>query len=73
MSDKIVGWWKRMSFWNKLRSILTSVTAMTEVALFIEGSDDFWKVLTFVIGVVVILITHLIEDNNNDGLADIFQ
>ena len=62
-----------MSFWNKLRSILTSVTAMTEVALFIEGSDSKWKVLTFAVGVVVILITHLIEDNNNDGLADIFQ
>jgi hypothetical protein len=73
MSEKITNWWAKMSFWNKLRSILTSITAMTEVALFIQGSEPFWKVFSFVIGLVVILITHLIEDNNNDGLADIFQ
>lgn len=62
-----------MSFWNKLRSILTSMGVGTEVALYANDADPIWKVIILVVTLTGILITHIIEDNNNDGIADVFQ
>jgi hypothetical protein len=70
---KVVKWWKRISFWNKLRSILTALGAGGEVALIIGESSHSYKYVVGIATVVMILITHLIEDRNNNGIADIFE
>lgn len=62
-----------MSFWNKIRSILTAVIGGTEVALFAVEAAPAWKWFTFLSGLVIIFITHVIEDKNNNNIADIFE
>jgi hypothetical protein len=74
MTTKIKHWWARMSFWNKFRSILTAIGAGTEFALILGEEDGhLYKWVVGGITLLAIIITHAIEDRNNDGIADIFQ
>jgi hypothetical protein len=62
--------WKRMSFWNKLRAILTALGAGGEFALILNQSDHSYKWIVGGATLAVILITHLIEDKDGNGLVD---
>lgn len=73
MTKKIKGFWLRMSFWNKTRSIITAIVALVEGALFLQQSDPTWRWVSLGGGIIVIFITHLIEDRNDNGTPDIFE
>lgn len=70
---KIVNWWTRISFWNKVRSVLTAIGAGTEFALIIGEDGHFYKWVVGGATLLAIIITHGIEDRNNNGVADIFE
>lgn len=62
-----------MTFWNKLKGILLSLGIGGEITLFIGDSDPIWKVVAGAATFISILITQLIQDNNNNGKPDIFE
>lgn len=70
---KVVALWKRTSFWNKLRAIFSALGVGGEFALFIGDSHHSYKWIVGGCTVAAILITHLVEDKNGDGVVDIFQ
>jgi hypothetical protein len=70
---KVVKLWKRISFWNKLRSIFTALGVGGEFALFLGESSHSYKWIVGGFTVAAIIITHLFEDMNNNGVADIFE
>ena len=70
---KIVTWWKRFSFWNKVRSVITAILASTEIALFAEGASEAWKWFALAFGLIIIFTTHIVQDANNNGIVDLFE
>jgi hypothetical protein len=73
MTKKVISLWKRISFWNKLRSVFTALGVGGEFALFIGESHHSYKWIVGGATVIAIVITHLIEDVNGDGVVDIFE
>jgi len=67
---KIVRWWQRFSFWTKLKGVFASIGIGSEVALFIGDSHEGYKWLVAGATLIVILITHLVEDKDGDGQVD---
>lgn len=70
---KVISWWKTITFWNKLRSVLTAFGVGGEVALIVGESSHSYKYIVGGATLIMILITHLIEDKNANGIADIFE
>lgn len=70
---KIVKWWKKFSFWMKLKGIFAALGIGGEVALFIGESSQGYKWFVAGATVIAIIITHLIEDKDNNGIADLFE
>lgn len=66
-------WWKKVSFWNKIKATIGSLGVGTELTLFVADSHHVWKWVTFGATFLGILITFWIEDKNNDGIVDAFQ
>ena len=64
---------KKMSFWNKVRGILTALGVGSELTLWITESVPAWRWITLIAALGLILITHLIEDKNNDGVVDALE
>lgn len=62
-----------MSFWLKLKLILGGIGIGSEITLFWMEFAPGWKVFAGIATLIGLLITHLIEDKNNNGIADIFE
>lgn len=67
---KVVKFWKRFSFWAKVRIMLIPVTIGGEVALYFGDSHGFWKIATPIATMIVYALTHLIKDENKDDIID---
>jgi hypothetical protein len=65
--------WKKFSFWMKLKAILATLGIGGEVALFMGDAGQGYKWFVAAATVVAIIITHLIEDKDNNGIADLFE
>lgn len=71
---KVIKWWKKVSFWFKLKGILLSVGIGSEIGLYFGEQDGHgWKIFVGIATAIGMLITHLIEDKDKNGEADIFQ
>jgi hypothetical protein len=70
---KVVKLWKRISFWNKLRGIFTTLGVGGEFALYLGDSHHAYKWVVGIFTVLAIVITHLVEDKNSNGIVDIFE
>ncbi len=66
-------WWKKISFWNKLKTTLVAVSALIQAEMIREEAHWGWNAGVFVMTVIVILITNWFQDNNNNGIIDIAE
>lgn len=73
MTKKIVKFWKRFSFWAKLKGILATVGIGGEFALYLGDSHEGYKWFVGGATLLAIIITHITEDKNNNGVVDIFE
>lgn len=73
MTKKLIKWYKAMSFWNKVRSILTAIGVGSEFALYLGESSEAYKWVVGGATLLAIIITHGVEDKNSNGVADIFE
>lgn len=70
---KVVKWFKRVSFWQKLKATIAGLGISSEITLYMMDSHPAWKVVAAISSVVGMLITTWVEDKDNDGVVDIFQ
>lgn len=71
---KVIKWWKKVSFWFKLKGILLSFGIGSEIGLYFGEQDGHgWKIFVGITTAAAMLITHLIEDKDNNGIVDWFQ
>ena len=73
MTKKILKFWQRISFWNKLKGTFASLGIGTEVTLFIGDSNEIWKWVAAICTIASIVITQAIQDTDNDGEVDLFE
>lgn len=73
MTKKVLRWWKRQSFWNKLQGTLLSLGVGSEITLFISESHPKWKGIAAVATISAMVITKIFEDKNNNNVSDIFE
>lgn len=64
---------KKISFWNKVRGILTALGVGSELTLWLAQSLPEWRWVTLFATLGLILITHLVEDKNNNGIVDALE
>lgn len=62
-----------MNFWLKAKVILGGLGIGSEITLFMTDAAPGWKWLAGFATILAYLITHLIEDKDNNGLADLFE
>jgi len=67
---KIIKFWMRFSFWNKVRGILTALGAGGELALYLGDSHNG---VAAVVAILLIVITYFVEDKNNNDIVDILE
>lgn len=70
---KKVKFWEKMSFWTKLKALIASLGIGSEFAAFILEAHPALKTVIAILTLVGILITFFIEDNDNDGIVDVFE
>lgn len=70
---KVVKWWARFSFYNKLKMIFGLFGIGGEVTNVIADSVPEWHIVTVTATLLAIAITHLIQDQDNNGIVDLFQ
>lgn len=70
---KVAKWWHRMKFWQQVAAVLSPFTVGGEVAVYFGDGNPVWHWVIGVSFVVTTLIAKLIKDNDNDGIADVFQ
>ena len=73
MTQKIVKWWQRITFWNKLRGTLTAIGVLVQAEMVREGAHFGWNLFALALTGLSIVITNWFEDKDGDGTADIFQ
>jgi hypothetical protein len=70
---RVIKYWKKYIFWSKLKSILTAFGVGGEFALWISESSSSYKWIVGVATALAIIITHLFEDKNSNGLVDMLE
>lgn len=70
---KIIHAWMRVGFWMKIKAIIAALGIGGEITLFIIESHPGWKIVAAIATMFGIFISILIEDKDNNGIADIFQ
>lgn len=73
MTKQIISWWKRFSFWDKVRLLLGSLGIGSEITLFAAESIPQWKIVALVATVIAVLLTYLSKDENKNNIVDIFE
>jgi len=73
MTKQIISWWKRFSFWDRIRLLLGSIGVGSEITLYFADSFPVWKGIAGVATIVAIAITYLFKDINKNNIIDIFE
>lgn len=70
---KIIKWYKKVSFWNKLRGMLGLIGIGGEITLYLGDFYHGWMIVAAIATFISVGITFIIEDINENGIADIFE
>lgn len=65
--------WKKFSFWTKIRLFLGSVGVTGEITLFLIDTYPVWKIVAAIATGAAILITYVFTDSNNNDIVDTFE
>lgn len=70
---KVVKFWKKFSFWDKIRMTLSAVCIGGDITLFIVDSHPNFKIFAAIATGVSIAITIVFKDDNKNGIIDIAE
>lgn len=73
MRKQVISWWKKVSFWNKLRTMLGLIGIGGEITLYFGDVYSGWMIVAAIATFICMGITFIVEDANNNGIADIFE
>ena len=65
--------WKQVSFWNKIKAVITMFGIGGEVTLFATQQGLAWHGLTVAATVIGVVITQFVQDSNNNGVVDLLE
>lgn len=68
-----VQFWKKFSFWLKIKAIVLLFGVGGEVWMHYEELGAGWKVFGIIATVVGLIITNFFEDKNNNDIIDILE
>lgn len=73
MTKKVNDWWKKVSFWNKLRGMLGLIGIGGEITLYFGDAYSGWMIVAGIATFILGGITYIVEDANKNGIVDIFE
>lgn len=73
MTKNINKWWKKVSFWNKLRGIMGLLGIGSEITLYIGDAYSGWMIVAAIATFISVGITFIVEDANKNGIIDFFE
>ena len=65
--------WKKISFWNKLKATIGLFGLGGEVIMHIQDSHPVWKAVGLIATGLALAIAIWFEDKNNNGIVDSFE
>jgi hypothetical protein len=72
MSGKIIKWWHKMTVWDKIERTLGLVGAGAVTEMAVHEVPYGWFIIVGICGLLSKLVLIWIQDNDGDGIADIF-
>lgn len=73
MTRRIIKWYKKVSFWNKLRGMLGLIGIGGEITLYFRDVYSGWMIVAGIATFILGGITYIVEDANKNGIVDIFE
>ena len=73
MTKRINSWWKKVSVWNKVRTMLGLIGIGGEITLHFAGVYSGWMIVAAIATFLVMGITLIVEDANENGIVDWFE
>lgn len=73
MENNTSSWWKRVSFWNKLRGMLGLLGIGGEITLYFGDAYSGWMIVAGIATFVSVGITYIVEDANKNDIVDWFE
>jgi hypothetical protein len=68
-----LNYWKRATFWSKVKDSIQGVLAITQLSLIIGDAQHIYNLITFAGQVCGLLIPIWFDDRNSDGIVDLFE
>lgn len=69
----VIKWWKRTKIWGKIRDTCAVFGTGTTIGLEGAGVEGTWSFIVAGATLAGILVGIWMSDDNQDGIADIFQ
>lgn len=69
----VVKWWKRTKIWGKIRDTFAIFGTGTTIGLEAASVEGFWSFFVASATLAGTLVGIWMSDDNQDGIADIFQ
>jgi hypothetical protein len=66
----VVKWWKRFSFWTKVKLALIPLSLGEVLAVHLTESNKLFYLIPPVVYFVIYIIDNFIKDENHDGIVD---
>lgn len=73
MTKKIVRWWHKIKYWDKIRMFIGAFGIGGEIGLHMMEFDAQTKVLGMICTAIALFITLFIKDDNSNGIIDITE
>ena len=68
-----MGYWKLSDFWHKITKLLTLLSSFLTIVFMIQPETHIYIWITGTITFLSEAIKVLFDDNDGDGLVDLFQ
>lgn len=67
---KLVKWYKKVSFWNKIRAVIALFGVGGEATVWLTSQGAVWHVVVVCATAISLLLSQFIQDSNNNGIVD---
>lgn len=66
-------YWKRTTFWNKLKDTFALFGTGGQVVLALSHTSPYWNLVAGIATIMVMIFTIWMDDRDNNGVVDLFE
>lgn len=70
MIKTVNSWWRKISFWNKIRLMIGALGVGGEITLYLGNAYVGWNIVAGLATFIGLGLTLFVTDANNDGIVD---